>query len=71
VALSGRSPITGQDESVTVVTRGVSEGHVIYALCIVPGSGYDSMAPTFARMLRTLTVNDDAFRRESLTYWRP
>jgi len=63
VVLSGRSPVTGQEEKVTVVTRGLSDGHVLYALCIVPGSGYDSMARTFARMLRTLTVNDDAAHR--------
>ena len=58
VELSGRSPVTGQDESVTVVTRGLADGHVIYALCIVPGTGHDSVARTFAHMLRTLTVND-------------
>jgi Peptidase family M48 len=63
VVLSGRSPVTGQEERVTVVTRGLSDGHVIYALCVVPGSGYDSMARTFAHMLRTLNVNDDAAHR--------
>jgi len=67
VVLSGRSPVTGQDERVTVVTRGLSDGDVIYALCIVPGSGYDGMARTFAQMLRTLTVNDDAFHRGTQT----
>jgi Zn-dependent protease with chaperone function len=67
VLLSGRSPITGQEERVTVVTRGLSDGHVLYALCIVPGSGYDSMARTFARMLRTLNVNDDAAHRGTET----
>jgi Zn-dependent protease with chaperone function len=67
VVLSGRSPVTGQEERVTVVTRGLSDGHVIYALCVVPGSGYDSMAKTFAHMLRTLNVNDDAAHRETAT----
>jgi len=52
---------------VTVVTRGLSDGDVIYALCIVPGNGYDSMARTFTQMLRTLTVNDDAFHRATQT----
>ena len=60
MVLSGRSPVTGQEERVTVVTRGLADGHVIYALCIVPGRGYDSMTRTFTQMLRTLTVNDDA-----------
>jgi hypothetical protein len=45
------------------VTRGLSDGHVIYALCIVPANGYDSMARTFAHMLRTLSVNDGAAHR--------
>ncbi len=67
MALSGRSPITGQEERVTVLTRGLSDDHVLYALCIVPGSGYDSMARTFARMLRTLNVNDDAAHRATET----
>ena len=67
VALSGRSPVTGQEERVTVVTRGLSDGQVLYALCIVPGSGYGSMAPTFAQMLRTLNVNEDAVRRSPQT----
>jgi Zn-dependent protease with chaperone function len=67
VVLSGRSPVTGQEERVTVVTRGLSDGHVLYALCIVPGSGYDSMARTFAHMLRTLNVNDDAAHRPTET----
>ena len=67
VVLSGRSPVTGQEERVTVVTRGLSDGDVIYALCIVPGSGYDSMASTFTHMLRTLNVNDDAYHRGTQT----
>ena len=67
VVLSGRSPVTGQEERVTVVTRGLSDGHVLYALCIVPGSGYDSMARTFAQMLRTLNVNEDAAHRGTRT----
>jgi Peptidase family M48 len=67
VVLSGRSPVTGQEERVTVVTRGLSDGDVIYALSIVPGSGYDSMTRTFAQMLRTLNVNDDAVHRGTAT----
>jgi len=64
---SGRSPVTGQEERATVVTRGLSDGHVLYALCIVPGSGYDGVARTFAHMLRTLNVNDDAAHRGTRT----
>jgi hypothetical protein len=67
VELSGRSPVTGQEERVTVVTRGLSDGDVIYALCIVPGGGYDSMTRTFTHMLQTLSINDDAFHRGAQT----
>jgi hypothetical protein len=67
VVLSGRSPVTGQEERVTVVTRGLSDNHVIYALCVVPGTGYASMTQTFTHMLRTLTVNDDATHRGTQT----
>jgi beta-barrel assembly-enhancing protease len=63
VVLGGRSPVTGQEERVTLVTRGLSDGHVLYALCIVPSRGYDAMARTFAHMLRTLNVNDDSSHR--------
>lgn len=63
VVLAGRSPVTGQEERVTVVTRGLPDGHVLYALCIVPGNGYASMERTFTQMLRTLNVNDGAAHR--------
>ena len=67
VALSGRSPVTGREERVTVVTRGLTDGDVIYALCIGPGSGYDGVTRTFTQMLRTLKVNDDAIHRGAQT----
>jgi Zn-dependent protease with chaperone function len=67
VVLTGHSPVTGQEERVTVVTRALSDGHVLYALCIVPGRGHDSMARTFAHMLRTLSVNDGAVHRGTQT----
>ena len=63
VILTGRSPVTGQDEQVTVVTRGLQDGHVMYILSIVPGSGNNAMSQTFTRMLRSITVNDEAAHR--------
>ena len=63
VLLSGRSPVTGEEERVTVYTRGLPDGHVIYALFTVPGRDYNAMQTTFARMLRTLVVNDEAAHR--------
>jgi Zn-dependent protease with chaperone function len=70
VALSGRSPETGQTERVTLVTRAMPDGHVIYALCIVPGTGYGSTADTFSRMLRTLRVDDAALHRTQTSSFR-
>jgi hypothetical protein len=67
VVLFGRSPVTDQEEKVTVVTRGLADGHVLYALCIVPSRGHDSMARTFAHMLRTLNVDDAAAHRTTRT----
>jgi len=63
VLLSGTSPVTGEEERVTVYTRGLPDGHVIYALFTTPGRDYDSLQRTFSRMLRTLFVNDAAAHR--------
>jgi len=63
VLLSGLSPVTGEEERVTVYTRGLPDGHVLYALFTVPGREYNAMQPTFARMLRSLVVNDEAAHR--------
>jgi Zn-dependent protease with chaperone function len=60
MVLSGTSPVTGEEERVTVYTRGLSDGHVVYMLWVVPGRDYATMDRTFARMLRTLNVNDTA-----------
>ena len=67
VVLSGRSPVTGEEERVTIFTRSLPDDHVIYALWIVPGRDYDSLARTFAQMMRTLRVNDDAVHRGART----
>ena len=37
-ALSGRSPITGRDESVTIYTAGLRNGNVLYVITVAPGS---------------------------------
>jgi hypothetical protein len=63
LVLSGRSPVTGEEERVTVFTRSLPDDHVIYALCIVPDRDYDSLARTFSQMMRTLRVNDQAAHR--------
>jgi len=63
VLLSGLSPVTGEQERVIVFTRGLPDGHVIYALCIVPANDYASVSRTFTRMMQSLRVNDEAAHR--------
>jgi beta-barrel assembly-enhancing protease len=60
VVLSGRSPVTGEEERVTLFTRELSDEHVIYALFIAPAAEYGSLRPTFDRMVSSLQVNDEA-----------
>ena len=67
VDLTGRSPVTGEDETVTVFTRGLTDGHVIYAVAVAPTRYADALAPTFTRMMQTLRVNDEAAHRASST----
>jgi Zn-dependent protease with chaperone function len=67
VILTGRSPVTGEDERVTTYTRALPDGHVIYALCIAPSREYATLDRTCTRMVRTLMVNDDAAHRSSNT----
>jgi Zn-dependent protease with chaperone function len=63
VVLSGRSPITGQEERVTLFTRELADGHVIYSLFIAPGQDYDELSRTFQRMISSLRVNDEVAHR--------
>jgi predicted Zn-dependent protease len=58
VALAGRNPETGLQEDVTVVTRELTDGHVLYALLVAPREGSAALQPVFARMLDSLRVND-------------
>ncbi|MGH7696315.1 MAG: M48 family metallopeptidase [Gemmatimonadaceae bacterium] len=65
VLLSGRSPVTGEDERVTAYTRELPDGHVLYALCIAPSRLWTALDQTCDRMIRTLIVNDDAAHRST------
>ena len=60
VLLNGRSPVTGEDERVTLYTRGLPDNHVLYMVCIAPARDAGVMEQTCARMSRTLQVNDNA-----------
>jgi hypothetical protein len=64
VVLAGRSPVTGQDERVTVLTRELPDGHVLYALFIAPARDYSALANTFQRMVSSLRVNDESYHQE-------
>jgi Zn-dependent protease with chaperone function len=56
VLMTGRSPVTGEDERATLYTRGLPDNHVIYMICIAPTR--IAMDETCQRMMRTLQVND-------------
>jgi hypothetical protein len=58
LTLSGRSPLTDQDERVTVFTRELPEGGVVYSLLIAPSREYGALDNTFQRMVESLRVND-------------
>jgi hypothetical protein len=61
--LSGQSPVTGEDEVVTLYTQPLADGHVLYALSVVPGSRRDRFEDAFDRMTASLTVDDAATHR--------
>lgn len=63
LVLSGRSPVTQEEERVTVFTRELTDDDVIYALFIAPGLDYGDLRGTFDRMISSLQVNDAAAHR--------
>jgi beta-barrel assembly-enhancing protease len=58
VVLSGRSPVTRQEERVTVFSREIPDEHVIYALFVAPEQDYNRLNETFNRMISSLRVSD-------------
>jgi Zn-dependent protease with chaperone function len=63
VILAGRSPTTGEEERVTLLTRELSDGHVLYSLFIAPARDYTTMSRAFDEMMRSLRVDDRAAHR--------
>jgi Zn-dependent protease with chaperone function len=61
--LRGRSPQTGEDEEVRVLTRELTDGHVLYALFVTPRDEAARLDPTFDRMVDSLRVNDRVVHR--------
>ncbi len=66
VVLSGTSPVTGEAEQVTLFTRGLPDGHVIYALAIVPATNAADMDRAMLRLMRSLVVNESAGHRSDV-----
>jgi len=64
VVLAGTSPVTREEERVTVFTRELPDGHVIYALFIAPGRDYSELSGTFQKMITSLRVNDRSAHSE-------
>jgi hypothetical protein len=64
VGLSGTSPVTGELERVTLLTREAGDGHVLYLLLIRP-DGERDLSDAFDRMVSSLDVNDRAVHGSS------
>ena len=60
--LSGSSPVTGQEERVRLVTRELADGHVLYALTVVPGSAAAALTPVLDRMVSSLRIEGGPHR---------
>lgn len=58
VVMSGRSPVTGQDETVTLVTRMLADDHVVYAVFVVPTRDHAAAEATFTRMMSSLRLSE-------------
>lgn len=63
LVLAGLSPVTREEERVTVFTRELPDGHIIYALFVAPGSDHKELRPTFDRMVMSLHVSDESAHR--------
>ncbi|HEX3559503.1 MAG TPA: M48 family metallopeptidase [Pyrinomonadaceae bacterium] len=55
--LTGRSPITGRDERVTVVATALGNGQVFYMAAVSPQTEYATYQRTFNDILRSLRLN--------------
>jgi hypothetical protein len=55
--LTGRSPLTGRDERVTIVTTQLGNGQVFYMAAVSPQDEYTSYQRAFNDILRSLQIN--------------
>jgi Zn-dependent protease with chaperone function len=58
VTLRGNNPQTGLTERVTLVTRQLGDGHLLYFLFIAPDRDAKALAPTLNAMVNSLRVDD-------------
>jgi hypothetical protein len=70
VLLRGTSPVTGEEERVTVYTRILPDDHVLYALCITPSRTATTVERACSQMLNSLRVNDNAAHQAERTRLR-
>ena len=49
----------------TVFTRELPDGHVIYALFVAPAQDYSALSQTFQSMVASLRINDNSYHKES------
>lgn len=63
VRLSGKSPVTGAMERVTLHTRLLPDEQVIYLACVAQGRSAATIERACSRMVNSMRVNDAAFQR--------
>ncbi|HEX7174228.1 MAG TPA: M48 family metallopeptidase [Pyrinomonadaceae bacterium] len=56
--LTGRSPLTGQNEYVVVYTTQLRDGNVFYLVTVAPQSDYNSFERAFRSVLSSVQLND-------------
>ncbi|MFN0124999.1 MAG: M48 family metalloprotease [Blastocatellia bacterium] len=56
IALAGRSPATGNNEAVTIVTTQLRNGALFYVINVVPEGEYNVYAQTFENILRSIRL---------------
>ncbi|HVG30232.1 MAG TPA: M48 family metalloprotease [Pyrinomonadaceae bacterium] len=56
--LSGRSPITGRNEVVTILTTMLRSGDIFYMAAVSPQDESNAYQRTFSEIMRTLQLND-------------
>lgn len=58
-SLSGTSPVTGVRERVTVITRQLVDGHLIYLLFVTPEDEVQAYGPTLSSIVNSFQIDDD------------